>query len=135
MYSVAYISRASDDLTENDIQEVLHSSERRNNLFGMKGILLYKDGNFLQVLEGDEAPVKALYAKICEDDRHTNLHEIFNKKLRTPIFTEYNSKFNLITSSFDLISLKSFLRRQKKFGVEDKISEKLESFLGMDWFT
>jgi hypothetical protein len=33
-------------------------------------MLLYKDGNFMQVLEGEEAPVQALYAKIRRDPRH-----------------------------------------------------------------
>ena len=33
-------------------------------------MLLYKDGNLMQVLEGEESAVRALYAKITADDRH-----------------------------------------------------------------
>ena len=33
-------------------------------------MLLYKDGNFMQVLEGDEEAVRGLYARIAADPRH-----------------------------------------------------------------
>ncbi|KQC33015.1 hypothetical protein AAU57_06540 [Nonlabens sp. YIK11] len=135
MYSIAYISRANETLTDYEIHEMLLSSERRNNLFGIKGILLFKDGNFLQVLEGDQNQIQELYDKICEDSRHSNIYEIFNTELRSPIFNEYNSKFNLITSSFELASLKMFLKRQKRYGAFNTSAEELEPFLGMNWLT
>lgn len=33
-------------------------------------MLLYKKGNFLQLLEGDEEAVRSLYARIRQDPRH-----------------------------------------------------------------
>ena len=36
-------------------------------------MLLYKDGNFMQVLEGDEDTVRALSTKIADDPRHRGL--------------------------------------------------------------
>lgn len=105
----------------------------KNNISGVRGMLLFKDGNFLQVLEEEQDEVEQLYARIKKDDRHTIVYELFHEKVRIPVFHEYNSKFNIVTSSFDLISLKSFLKRQKYFGAVTDVSEKLNSFLRMDW--
>lgn len=47
-------------------------SRARNLEDGITGLLLYKDGSALQVLEGDEELVKNLYDRIRADPRVTN---------------------------------------------------------------
>jgi hypothetical protein len=66
-YTIAYISRSSPQMRET---ELLDNSDNSNNDLGIKGILLFNEGNFLQVLEGEERVVNNLYEKIARDDRH-----------------------------------------------------------------
>jgi hypothetical protein len=72
-YSLAYESQASVPLTEPDLLDLLARSRAKNASLGVTGILLYRQGTFLQVLEGPHAEVDALYDTIARDSRH---HEV-----------------------------------------------------------
>jgi hypothetical protein len=39
----------------------------------ISGMLLYRDGKFMQVLEGEETALWLLYSKILHDPRHTDI--------------------------------------------------------------
>lgn len=56
-----------------EIDRLLETSRRNNKRLGITGALLFNGIAFGQVLEGDEAPVRALYAKICTDPRNENV--------------------------------------------------------------
>ena len=50
--------------------ELLEQCRENNAKLGITGMLLYKDCNFMQVLEGEESTVREIYAKIGSDPRH-----------------------------------------------------------------
>jgi hypothetical protein len=53
-----------------DLRVLLETCRKNNAELGVTGMLLYKDGNFMQVLEGDEGAVRGLYERIAADPRH-----------------------------------------------------------------
>ena len=53
--------------------DLLTRSRQRNSLLNVSGMLIYKDGNFMQLLEGDQATVEALYRRIDKDTRHAGI--------------------------------------------------------------
>jgi len=57
---------------ETQIPAIMASSVRHNAEDGITGMLLYSQGNFLQVLEGERDKVDATYARIAQDPRHRN---------------------------------------------------------------
>lgn len=71
---IVYSSQASESLTETDILEILRSSQRRNNQVKVSGLLLFSNRLFLQFIEGPQAEVEALFARIAADPRHHDLH-------------------------------------------------------------
>lgn len=70
MYYTVYASCASSPFTQQQLVELLNQSRTNNEKLDITGILLYNRGTFIQLLEGDEDKVKALYAKIDKDPRH-----------------------------------------------------------------
>ena len=70
MYSLVYVSSATKLWTKEELVELLRASRENNAPQGITGLLLYKDGNFMQMLEGDEQAVTALYERIELDPRH-----------------------------------------------------------------
>ena len=70
VYQVLYHSRARAAPTEAQLQELLAQSGAYNARHQITGLLLYSDGRFVQALEGAEADVRALYARIQRDPRH-----------------------------------------------------------------
>jgi hypothetical protein len=73
VYQLIYESSAARSFSEDEIKVLLDSSRRSNELKGITGILLYRQGQFTQVLEGEEQAVKMLYDKISRDPRHTRV--------------------------------------------------------------
>lgn len=73
VYHVLYRSRATSAPTEADLQALLEHSRTYNAQQQITGLLLYSDGQFLQLFEGTEAVVRALYARIQADPRHTQV--------------------------------------------------------------
>jgi hypothetical protein len=69
-YHVLYRSHATVTFTEMQVQELLAKARLYNNTHQLTGLLLYDEGRFVQVLEGPESEVRALYARIQQDPRH-----------------------------------------------------------------
>lgn len=55
---------------EAELGNILRVARSRNGERGITGALLIYDGWFAQTLEGDEAAVRSLFAKIAADPRH-----------------------------------------------------------------
>ncbi len=70
MFFLIYVSAAVTWFSSTELHALLASSRQHNQRAGITGLLLYKDGNFMQVLEGDEAAVRALHQRIAADLRH-----------------------------------------------------------------
>ncbi|MFD1470449.1 BLUF domain-containing protein [Hymenobacter caeli] len=72
-YQLLYSSQATPPPTETQLQELLHRARDYNARHQITGLLLYSDGRFVQVLEGPEAQLRALYARIQLDPRHAQV--------------------------------------------------------------
>ncbi|GAB3635136.1 hypothetical protein GCM10027422_07260 [Hymenobacter arcticus] len=73
IYQVLYHSQATGTVSEGELQSLLAEARSFNTRHQLTGILLYSDGRFVQLLEGPEPEVRALYAKIQQDQRHTQV--------------------------------------------------------------
>jgi Sensors of blue-light using FAD len=61
--------------------ELLKGSVQRNTQAGITRLLLYRDGTFMQALEGDKATVTALFAKISRDPRHHQIIRLIGEPI------------------------------------------------------
>ncbi|MDR5589550.1 BLUF domain-containing protein [Christiangramia sp. SM2212] len=92
-YAISYVSSAARDLSETEINDVLKESEIRNNQKDITGLLLYSEGNFFQVIEGEKEIIKSLYSDINKDSRHFNLIKLFEKTIQNEAYDGYKSDF------------------------------------------
>lgn len=69
-YQIIYSSQSTMPMQSDDLEELLEHARTRNGLQGISGALVYTDGMFLQILEGENVKVRALMAKIRKDVRH-----------------------------------------------------------------
>jgi Sensors of blue-light using FAD len=74
--SMAYLSSASFPYSDGDLAALLTISRANNARLGVTGMLLYRDGQFLQVLEGPEDGVRDRYSRISADPRHRDVHKL-----------------------------------------------------------
>ena len=88
LYQIVYTSTATADLDRVGLLELLKGSVQRNTRAGITGLLLYQDRIFLQVLEGDEQAVFALFAKISRDSRHHHVIPLIRKRIEERDFAD-----------------------------------------------
>lgn len=93
LISLIYGSTATNDMTDHDLLELLNTSEANNSSLGVTGMLLYRDGNFLQVLEGEEEVVNSLYQRIATDPRHRSVMTIFKRSIPKREFADWRMGF------------------------------------------
>ncbi|MDA0664893.1 MAG: BLUF domain-containing protein [Proteobacteria bacterium] len=70
LHQLVYMSAATDLFAPADLDDILTRSRRNNAAEGITGLLIFHDGNFLQVLEGETEKVLACYDRITGDPRH-----------------------------------------------------------------
>jgi Sensors of blue-light using FAD len=73
LFQLIYESMAARSFSEEEVKVLLDDSRRSNLRKGITGILLYRQGQFTQVLEGNEFEVKQLFERISRDPRHTRV--------------------------------------------------------------
>ena len=70
IFQVIYASTGRDLFTEKKLNTLLEESRSANLKIGITGLLAYKDGNFMQSLEGPKQKITELMLKIGQDTRH-----------------------------------------------------------------
>ena len=73
IYFYVYASEATQPFGAEELRELLRKSRHANAALGVSGMLLYKAGCFLQLLEGPRAAIGTLVEKIGRDRRHRNV--------------------------------------------------------------
>jgi hypothetical protein len=76
-----------------DLQELLDHSRRSNAANGITGALVYTDGIFLQILEGDEDRLNDLMTKIRQDVRHENVVVLQAGEVPTAVFGSWKMAY------------------------------------------
>jgi hypothetical protein len=83
---IVYVSRARADVGAREAYEIIRVSHNRNSRFGLTGALLFVDGFFLQVLEGDSFELGKRYAAILADPRHEQIDLRQRTEAAGPLF-------------------------------------------------
>ena len=94
MYFLIYVSVAEKPFSSTELLDLLEHARRNNEKAHVTGMLLYKEGNFLQVLEGEERVVKALSAKISRDPRHSKVITMLEGPLVQREFSDWSMGFS-----------------------------------------
>lgn len=92
-FQLLYISTASSLMSESKLAELLNEAREFNLAHNITGMLLYLDGNFVQVLEGAEGDVQKLYARIELDVRHHNPRICYTNEVHEREFPEWAMGF------------------------------------------
>ena len=93
MFKLIYVSNARKLMSSADLTQILDVSRRHNDAVGITGILLYCEGSFMQLQEGDEGEIRALYERIRADRRHTRVTTICAHQAPGRWMTEWSMAF------------------------------------------
>lgn len=93
MYHIIYLSSATELFSKTELLALLEKSRVNNARLGITGILLYRDGNIIQLLEGEAAAVRSLYQKIARDPRHRGVIILLEGPVAERDFPDWSMAF------------------------------------------
>lgn len=96
MIRLTYASSANEEWHPEDLLKLLKQCRTNNGAKNVTGILLYSNGTFFQVLEGEEETVESIYKKIEKDPRNHNCTVIEKQPITERAFPYWSMGFEKI---------------------------------------
>lgn len=94
MIALSYISYANQRFSDEELTELLQQAHAFNRTQDITGLLLYNGaGTFLQLIEGEDDAIEALYKKIISDSRHSRVHCLMRKHISEKAFPSWKMGF------------------------------------------
>jgi hypothetical protein len=87
---IVYTSTATVEFDELELALLLAISRRNNDAQDTTGVLLYREGRFMQALEGPRAAVEDAMGRIGADPRHTDVRVLDEEPLTARRFGSWS---------------------------------------------
>lgn len=93
MIQLIYSSTATQNFSEEQLAQLLKISARNNQRRGITGLLVYSQGTFLQVLEGEANEVEEAFQTIKTDARHRDIQQHVLNTVKAREFSQWHMGF------------------------------------------
>ncbi len=122
MKRIIYLSSSTKYLSSYEIGSLLSNARENNLINGITGLLLYADGDFLQVIEGPNIPIIKLFESIQRDTRHKEILTITNTEIKEKHFPNWNMGF-FISNYEELSKIEGYetISKQSLSKISDKM--------------
>jgi hypothetical protein len=101
MFQLVYSSMTWPLFTKEDVADILSISRNKNRQHDITGVLLYKSGSVIQLLEGAEPAVRQLYTNIQRDPRHRDFTLIYTRTIAAREFPDWTMGFNCVEVNWE----------------------------------
>lgn len=99
LIQLVYVSlSSSNELSEDDLKNLLVEIRKKNKVKGVTGLLLYNNGSFIQVIEGEKLMIRSLYNKIEKDSRHNTIVMLAENKIKKRSFPDWTMGYFQISN-------------------------------------
>jgi hypothetical protein len=92
-FQIIYSSKSATPMQMDDLEDLLEQARCSNGDKGITGALVYVDGVFLQVLEGEYDTVRELMGKISKDFRHETVTVLKEGSVPTASFSDWEMAY------------------------------------------
>lgn len=99
MYNLLYTSNSTIEANHDILNQILQTARANNQQLGITGMLLYSEGSFVQLLEGEEDKVKETFDKISKDPRHYNIEVVIEATATNRYFPQWQMGFKWLEKS------------------------------------
>lgn len=113
LHQIVYTSKATEHLGENQLRELLVQARAKNEAQRISGILLYSQAQIVQVLEGEESAIRAIYEVISHDPRHTDVTTLADGPAARRSFPDWSMGFATVSPA-DFAPLAGYINPQRR---------------------
>jgi hypothetical protein len=97
-YQIMYSSQAAAPMTLEGLEEILADARAGNEKRNVTGALVYVDGVFFQLLEGDKDVVYGLMENIAADTRHHSVKVFYEAQVDARAFESWRMAYLATTA-------------------------------------
>ncbi len=90
LHQLVYTSKAKLPITFKEITDINTQAKTNNKGKNLTGVLLYQDGCFLQLLEGNKETIHDTFKKISKDRRHNTVKILVDKPVNKRHFPNWD---------------------------------------------
>lgn len=127
---LSYTSIASHLMSHEELINLLSQARANNSQRNITGMLLYMEGCFFQVLEGERDVLDALYLKIAKDKRHHHVMKLIEEPIEDRGFSDWRMGYQHVTREelAHITGLTDFLDQEHP-GFEGMHSERAKTLI------
>jgi len=92
-YQIMYSSQATEPMTVTGLEAILADARTGNQARNVTGALIYVDGVFFQIIEGDKDVVQNLMANIARDSRHHSVKIFYEAEVDVRAFASWSMAY------------------------------------------
>lgn len=96
MKRIIYASAASPDVDQSTLDDILGHARTNNAGLDITGILLFGNGVFIQVLEGEDDIVDRLAMHIEQDARHSDFDILYEDSIERRAFGAWDMAYKVL---------------------------------------
>ena len=93
MHHIIYQSTETRRLSDEELRQLLQQWRAANQRWGITGMLLYSEGQFLQIIEGEEAAVRSLFDNIARSYYHVHVDKLADGPIQQRCFSAWSMGF------------------------------------------
>jgi hypothetical protein len=86
-------------MNDAELTGILTTSRKNNTPVGITGMLLYYDGTFMQVLEGEEAAIREVFARVAQDTRHSRIIKLLEEYVPERSFPDWSMGYQRLNTA------------------------------------
>ncbi|MFO7719459.1 MAG: BLUF domain-containing protein [Gillisia sp.] len=126
-HAICYVSNANENLDNAQVKTLLEFCKEKNMALGIKGVLLYAEGNFFQILEGEKDILMEIFKKIENDPRHHGLITIISRDIPKHTFDEY--KVDILSDEYKYAYVVPNEYSEALNGISNEVRKTMEKLL------
>lgn len=92
LHTLVYVGRSRQPMTAEELEKLREQAASLNRSAGISGCLLYRDGYFMQLLEGQQQRIRALYDRIRSDPRMVDCQLVMEAPIAARKFRDWGMK-------------------------------------------
>jgi Sensors of blue-light using FAD len=96
MISITYVSSATSPFGDEALLNLVDECQLNNQKLGITGVLVYSEGNFMQVIEGAALVTQSLYERIKLDARHRGVTTVDEQHIQVCEFGGWSMAYNIL---------------------------------------
>jgi hypothetical protein len=105
---MTYVSSATGLFSTQELTDLLQHSREANERAAISGMLLDKDGNFMQTVEGPAGAVEDLEARLARDPRHRGMLVLLRGEREQREFDGWSMGFRDLSAAGELADVQGY---------------------------